>query len=179
MKHLLVIAATLLMASAPLRAADLATINCPLEGMTDIEVAGLVDYVVEQGDRDDPRAEPLSRAYGDCAARHGWSVEQGELVTMFTLSVVGQTGTERILAANDIDMSQIEQAVLNDAEFFAAIRSRDMSDAAIDAMVNRHLPLIEEAVSGHPDPEPFYETIGQFMMFRAMTEVAALQFAES
>lgn len=172
-------AAAILAASASVQAADTDELNCQIDSMTDAELVDLVDHIVEQGDSDDPRGAPLSRTLEECMRRYGWSAEQSELAMMFTLSLVGQSGTREILAADNIDMSKIEDAVVNDTLFSGAIRSRDMSDEAIEAMVNRHLPLIEEALRGHPDPDSFYELVGQFMMFRAMVEVATQQFAAS
>ena len=178
-KRAFLFAAATFAASAPLQAADVDELNCQIEGMSDTELVGVVDHVVEQGDPGDSRAAPLVRTLADCVRRHGWSAEQGELATMFTLSIAGQSGTSEILTASNIDVSKIEDAVLGDAVFLDAIRSRDMSDAVIESMVDRHLSAIEEAVSGQSNPGQFYELIGQYMMFRAMAEVAAEQFAES
>lgn len=179
MKRAFLFAAAIFAVSAPLQAADVDELNCQIESMSDTELVGVVDHVVEQGDPGESRAAPLVRTLSECMGRYGWSAEQGELATMFTLSIAGQSGTSGILTASNIDVSKIEDAVLGDAVFLNAIRARDMSDGVIEAMVNRHISVIQEAVSGHENPDQFYELIGQYMMFRAMAEVAAEQFAGS
>lgn len=160
----------------PAAGAPAEQINCPIEGLTDAEFNALVEHTVALGSQDAPIHQRFVESVSNCALELGWSNDEIEMAAQFTLGLFGTVGARQQLTDQGIDVEQIEFAILSDEIFLRAVRSGAVSDADIDAMVERQSPMLESLLSGREKEQGLVEMVGQYMMMRTLQEIARERF---
>ena len=133
---------------------------------------------IEQGSRDDPRAQPLLRATEACGNQLSWSLEKRRLAGSFTLSAAGVTAVRALLGRRGISFDELDRAILGDRELMAAAEAGQLGNSTIGRdFAMRHTALIERMAAGREMTQELGARIGDYIAFRAIAEASRRQFA--
>ncbi|HEV2818726.1 MAG TPA: hypothetical protein VGW40_16070 [Allosphingosinicella sp.] len=171
-------AAALLAPPAPAGAADVARLDCPLNGLTPAQQAAIVPLATNpRPGATDPAVGALHAAAQRCAAEFAWNDAEKEAALWYSASWIIQSAMRRQLSSDGIDVAEIEQLILTDSQLAAALRSPQPAFEPISDFMTRHGGLFArmlEARAGHPDHA---RHLGAFVSSRISMEAARFRFA--
>jgi len=152
-------------------------LDCVRNRLSVEERRAAAQVAMEQGSRDDPRAQPLVRAVDACTAELSWSPQKRRLAGMFSLSAAGVAGVREMLGSQGVNVDELDQAIISDAELMAAAEAGQLgAGTAGQEFALRHVELIQRMTAGREDDQELGTRIGNYIAFRALAEVTARQF---
>jgi hypothetical protein len=152
-------------------------LDCVKNRLSVEERRAAAQVAMEQGSRDDPRAQPLMQAVDACTAELNWSPQKRRLAGMFSLSAAGVAGVRELLAGRGINVDELDQAIITDTELMAAAEAGQLGGGtAGQQFALRHLELIQRLTAGHEDDQELGTRIGNYIAFRALAEATARQY---
>jgi hypothetical protein len=153
-----------------------AGLDCPWNALSLEERRGAQALAAEMGSREDPRARPLVRAVGSCAAQYSWSPAKYRIAGIFTLASAGLSALEEELTRQGIDLAELNQVIGADQPLLAAARS-DQMDTAGPSFARRHSEMLTRMTEGR-DTVRVATRIGNYIAFRAFVIALPGQFAQ-
>ncbi len=151
-------------------------LDCVKNRLSVEERRAAAQVAMEQGTRDDPRAQPLVRAVDACTAELSWSPQKRRLAGMFSLSAAGVAGVRELLGSRGVNVEELDQAILSDSELMAAAEAGQLGGTAGQEFALRHVDLIQRLTAGREDDQELGTRIGNYIAFRAIAEATARQF---
>lgn len=152
-------------------------LDCVKNRLSVEERRAAAQVAMEQGSRDDPRAQPLMRAVDACTAELSWSPQKRRLAGMFSLSAAGVAGVRELLGSRGINVEELDQAIVTDTELMAAAEAGQLgTGTAGQEFALRHVELIQRMTAGREADQELGQRIGNYIAFRALAEATARQF---
>lgn len=151
-------------------------LDCVRNRLSPEERREFAQVAIEQGSRDDPRAQPVLQAVEACGSELSWSPQKRQLASLFTMSAAGAAGIREQLGGQAAGFDELDQAILSDREFMAAAESGQLEGSVGQEFAQRHAELIQRMAGGEEvDPERA-TLIGNYIAFRALAETTAGKF---
>jgi hypothetical protein len=148
-------------------------LDCVRNRLTPEQRREFAQMAIEQGSRDDPRAQPVLQAVEACGSELSWSPEKRNLASLFTMSAAGAAGIREQLGAQAASFDELDQAILSDRQFMAAAESGQLDSTVGQQFALRNAELIERMAGGDPEMETL---VGNYIAFRALAETTAGKF---
>lgn len=150
---------------------------CATDRLSPQERGAVSQLAVEQGSREDLRAQPLIRAVDACAAQFSWSSQKRNFALMYGLAKAGEAGLRAEFDRRGIDYAELDRAIVEDRELMDAANSGQLSGAVGQAFASRHGPLIERLLGGQED-QALAVRIGNYIAFHALAETIPARFEQ-
>ncbi len=166
-------------AAAPGQTAMPAGLDCVRNRMSPDQRRDLAAVAMEQGSRDDPRAQPLLEAMDACAGELSWSSEKKDLAGMFSLSAAGAAGLREFLRGRGIDLDELDRAILSDQQLMAAAGNPQQLPSAAQQFVLRNAALLTRIAGAQELDGELGTRIGNYIAFRALAEGLARSFGQA
>ena len=158
-------------------AADVGQLDCPATRLTEQQRSAFAAYLADgQISRTDSRFVAFQHAVRDCAETLAWTQPVAELAYRYTVSALAQAENRRRLDAAGFDVAAIERSVLADPQLIAASATGPYPEQELRAFITR-LDAAVEAQLRRDATGRATESLGMFVMFRAMMEAARAAFA--
>jgi hypothetical protein len=151
---------------------------CAPDRLSPEERSALGQLAVEQGSRDDPRAQPLIRAIDACAAQFSWSTEKRNFALMHALAKAGEAALRAEFNGRGIDVTELDRAIVEDRELMDAANSGQLSGTTGQAFAMRHAALIGRLLEGQED-RALAVRIGNYIAFHALAETIPARFEQA
>jgi hypothetical protein len=153
-------------------------LDCVRNRLTPDQRRDAAAVAMEQGTRDDPRAQALLRAVDACGEELSWSPRKRNLASTFSISAAGAAGIRQALDSRGIPIEELDPTILADRELMAAAESGRLDGTVGEAFAARHLDELQR-IAGGADAlaGEVGVRIGNYLAFRALAEILARRFA--
>jgi hypothetical protein len=151
-------------------------LDCVRNRLSPEERRGAAEVAMEQGTRDDPRAQALLQAVDACGEELSWSPQKRRLAGMFTMSAAGAAGLREVLGRRGIRFDELDQAIISDRELMSAAESGNLGGPVAQEFAVRNSALIERMAGGAALDQELGTRIGNYIAFRALTETLGGRF---
>ena len=151
-------------------------LDCVRNRLSPEERRAAAAVAMEQGSRDDPRAQRLIQAVDACGSELSWSPQKRRLAGMFAMSAAGAAGIREALGSRGISFDELDQAILSDRPLMEAAAAGQLGGSIGREFAARHADVIERMAGGQAIDQEVGTRIGNYIAFRALAETTASQF---
>ncbi|HTU10698.1 MAG TPA: hypothetical protein VMG08_07335 [Allosphingosinicella sp.] len=168
----LLLAAALALAATPAAGADLATLSCPADSVTEAQRAAIAE-AMRNRQPDHPGVRPLDEALAACAQRLGWSAETADIAKRYHGAMFNIAIMRRRLVAAGVALGALERLLLADEALIGAVHT-DRQQAEMNRFVEANTPFLLRLLEGRAGDTQ--TMIGQFSGYVAAAEKLRREF---
>ena len=166
-------------AAAPGQTAMPAGLDCVRNRLSPDQRRAVAELAMEQGSRDDPRAQPLLQAAEACAQELSWSTGKTNMASMFSMSAAGAAGLQELLRGRGVNVDELDRAILADQELIIAAGDPQQLPTAAQQFVVRNAALLTRIAGEEGLDDELGTRIGNYIAFRALVEGLARRFRQA
>lgn len=151
-------------------------LDCVRDRLSPDERRAAAQLAMEQGSRDDPRAQTVLQAVEACGDQLSWSQQKRRLAGMFSLSAAGAAGIRQEMNGQGVPIEELDRTIISDSQLMAAAEAGQMGGSVGQDFAMRHIDEIQRIAGGRPLEGQLGMRIGNYIAFRALAETLAGQF---